>query len=277
MRVAIVGLLLGCGTPGSEGDVAGVCNGHAALCDRPLDEVRFAGTHNSMSSAEAGWLFPNQPYGLTRQLEDGVRAMMLDTHSWEGGLYLCHSLCELGAQPLDEGLGELADFLVAHPQEVLLVIFQDDISPEETAGALEDAGLSALAWTWDGGEMPTLGELVSADTRLVVALESNGPPPDWLHHAWTLFYDTPYSFSEEAEFSCELSRGEADNPLFLVNHWLSAPTSTPELAAQANAAEVLLGRALECEEAWGRPLNFLAVVHYEQGDLFEVVDTLNGL
>ena len=34
------------------------CNGDARLCERPLDEVVFAGTHNAMSAADrAGWMF----------------------------------------------------------------------------------------------------------------------------------------------------------------------------------------------------------------------------
>ncbi len=74
----------------STGQEAQGCNGHEALCDRPLDEVTLAGTHNSMSNADAEWMAPNQQHGLTRQLEDGVRALMLDTMEWNGGPYLCH-------------------------------------------------------------------------------------------------------------------------------------------------------------------------------------------
>ena len=37
------------------------CNGDPSLCGRRLDEVVFAGAHNSMSAAELpGWMFPNQ-------------------------------------------------------------------------------------------------------------------------------------------------------------------------------------------------------------------------
>jgi len=57
----------------------GACNGDPALCDRRLDEVVFAGTHNAMGAAEVdGWLFPNQQRTIRRQLEDGIRALMID-------------------------------------------------------------------------------------------------------------------------------------------------------------------------------------------------------
>lgn len=63
--------------------VATVCNGSAALCDRPYDEVVFPGTHNSMSAAdEPGWLFAEQPTGVIGQLDDGIRVFLIDT--WYG-------------------------------------------------------------------------------------------------------------------------------------------------------------------------------------------------
>lgn len=57
------------------------CNGYAELCDRKLDDVAFPATHNAMSAAELpGWYTPNQRYGIRRQLKDGVRAFLIDTH-----------------------------------------------------------------------------------------------------------------------------------------------------------------------------------------------------
>lgn len=61
--------------------VATVCNGSARLCNRRLDQVVFAGAHNAMSNAEVpGWLFPHQNHLIPRQLEDGVRALLIDVH-----------------------------------------------------------------------------------------------------------------------------------------------------------------------------------------------------
>lgn len=57
------------------------CNGHRELCDRRLDRIALAASHNSMSAAsEPGWLFAGHTYGIRRQLEDGVRALLIDTH-----------------------------------------------------------------------------------------------------------------------------------------------------------------------------------------------------
>jgi hypothetical protein len=57
------------------------CNGYPELCDRPLNEVAFATTHNSMAAADIDdWMFPNQERGLRRQFEDGVRGFLVDVH-----------------------------------------------------------------------------------------------------------------------------------------------------------------------------------------------------
>ena len=57
------------------------CNGFAALCDRPLNQVAFAGAHNAMSAATSpGWLFAENDFGIPSQLEYGVRALLLKSH-----------------------------------------------------------------------------------------------------------------------------------------------------------------------------------------------------
>jgi len=83
------------GTGGSLPDPK--CNGHEELCDRAFDQVAYAMTHNAMSNAEAGWVLPNQNFGITRQLNDGIRGMMLDTYDEDGELFLCHLICLAGS------------------------------------------------------------------------------------------------------------------------------------------------------------------------------------
>lgn len=62
-------------------------NGLASLGDRPLDQVVFPTSHNSMAGADIpGWLFPNQNAGMRKQLEDGVRGFLIDAHyAWPVG------------------------------------------------------------------------------------------------------------------------------------------------------------------------------------------------
>jgi hypothetical protein len=62
-------------------ELAGRCNGHAELCDRRLDRVVFPATHNSMSSANAGFTDANQRMTIRQQLDAGIRAFLIDDHS----------------------------------------------------------------------------------------------------------------------------------------------------------------------------------------------------
>ncbi len=253
-----------------------VCNGLAALCDRPLDRVVFPGTHNSMSNADAGWVVPNQTHGLTRQLEDGIRALLLDTHDFHGEPYLCHANCWLGRQSLVEGLTELRDFLGGHPDEVLVLLIEDHVTAEATEAAFVQVGLDARVYAHPGGTWPTLRTLLDAGTPLVVHAENQGPPPGWYGHAWDSWQDTPYTFWHEDDFTCELNRGSADNPLLLVNHWLSNPVANRWSAEVANGRDILEARVADCEGERGRLPSVLAVDFYEVGDLLAVVTELNA-
>ena len=55
----------------------------AELCDRPLDEAVFAGTHNAMSSSDNGFFSANQDLDITGQLGLGVRALLIDVWHWD--------------------------------------------------------------------------------------------------------------------------------------------------------------------------------------------------
>ena len=257
------------------------CNGSAALCERPFDAVVFPGTHNSVAATQSGFgpLNANQTNPVAEQLEDGIRVLLLDvTYDDDGETVLCHGPCALGSRPHVEVLAEIRAFLEDNPREVLSIIYQDSVAPEDIVADIESTDLLELVYTHDGASWPTLGEMIEADTRLLVTAEVAGPPPAWLHWVWDLAWDTPYTFTSLESFSCELGRGEQGNALFLLNHWLSTEAGLPDAsrAAEANAADVLLARVHECRDSRGRTPTFIAVDFYEQGDLFEVVDMLNA-
>jgi hypothetical protein len=256
------------------------CNGAAALCDLRLDEVVLPATHNAMSNADEAWLAPNQQHPPSRQLEDGVRGMLLDTYEEDGELLLCHSLCGLGSSPLVKVWSEIDAFLARNPREVLVFVLQDDISAEQTEEALRASGLfeRAIVPPARGEPWPTLGELVAEGGRVLVTRESGGEGPAWYPSFYeALGFDTPYSFRTKDELSCDLLRGDPAHALFLVNHWISNPLPTPDGASEVNTAAVLGDRVRACTERWGRIPNLVAVDFYDRGDLFRVVREANGL
>lgn len=263
-------------------EIPDTCNGHKELCDRPFDQVAFPGTHNSMSNADEKWQLPNQTYGLERQLEDGIRVFLLDVHRYKNELYLCHGTCVLGKRSLDDALWAFRDFLRANRGEVITFIFEDHVPGADIAAVMVERGLDG--WAYDGydhAQWPTLRELIDADTRLIVTAENSGgtsAEPSWFVNAWDVMFDNPYTYANAEDFSCAHNRGDSTHALALLNHWLSnGGLGAPDLAPIGNSKEVLLAHAQNCEEAWGRIPNFIAVDHYSVGDLFEVVDILNGL
>ncbi|MCA9709683.1 MAG: hypothetical protein KDK70_27845 [Myxococcales bacterium] len=269
----------------TTGPAALLCNGHAALCERPFDQVVFPGTHNSHSAVDAGFpmLNANQLGDIAQQLEDGVRVMLIDLYPDEADpdvVLMCHGPCSLASTPHLDGLGAITDFLVAHPREVLTLIYEDHVAVAEIQEDFAATGADALTFVHAAGDpWPTLGEMIDADTRLVVTAESGGPPPPWFHHVWDVAWDTPYGPMQAEDLSCDLNRGSADNDLFLLNHWVNNAFDLPSIDAAevVNAADVLQARAMECWQQWDHPPNFVVVDFYERGDLFAVVDALNGV
>ena len=256
------------------------CNGHAELCDRGFDQVAYPMTHNAMSNDEAGWILPNQNFGIMRQLNDGIRGLMLDTYDEDGALLLCHVTCLAGSQPLVEGLGEITTFLEANPDEVVSIIFENYITHAQTAGAFEASGLIDFVSVHEVGEpWPTLGELIETNTRLVVFQEKKPQEAEfpWLMNIWDHAWETPFSFATPEEFVCTPNRGDPANPLFLLNHFLTATLGgKPEFAEMVNYNPLFIDRARQCAEEGNDFPNFVAVDFYDIGDLFAVVDALNG-
>lgn len=264
------------GIPETE---AGACNGSALLCDRRLDEVVFPTTHNAMSNIDEGWIAPNQPHPVVQQLRDGVRGLMLDTHPNADGVpSLCHGSCGFGEKPLAEGLGEIATFLRCNPREIVVIIFEAYVTPEETDAAFVESGLVDLVRVQPPGEpWPTLGELIDKDERLVALTDDPAGTPPYYHHVWDYAWDTPYAAETPADLKCEVGRGDPANALFIFNHFLTAPTADVTLAEQVNHDPFFLDRAQACSAQMGDLPNFVTVDFYTTGDLFEVVKTLNGL
>lgn len=308
------------------------CNGYAALCNRPLNEVSFPATHNSMAAAgERGWYFPAQRGTIGTQLRNGVRGLLIDTHygvpdgrghvrtnldregttrakvvSEIGGrgfaaaqrlvgrigfgelkgkddLYLCHTLCEIGATKLVTGLRQLKDFLDDYPNEVVMVFIQDAISPQSTAQAFREAGLESRLYVHArNDDWPTLRQMIRSGRRVFVLAEetTTGGPP-WYHQGFDLVQETPYTFTSlqelEAPSSCRLNRGTPNSPLFQLNHWIERVNPSPALARRVNSPRVLLRRAQRCERIRGLLPNLVNVDFYDEGDVFGAVRVLNGL
>lgn len=301
------------------------CNGSLTLCDRRLDEVAFAGTHNSFSAAfEPGWLFANQRFGIARQLDAGIRLLLLDPHhgvrhgdrvrtdlqadgtdrnraarqlspvalraaerlagrvglgglKGRRGVYLCHTLCELGAEPFVDELIAVKDFLARRPSEVVMLVLEPFVSPGLVASSLRRAGLlDALAVLDRDKPMPTLGQLVRRGDRLIVLTERDGGAYDWYHPLFEFTQDTPLGARKRSEFSCAPNRGDSDSPLLMLNHWIDRFPPPLGENRRASTRTALRRRVDRCEEVRGRPVNLIAVDFYDEGAVVAIARELNA-
>lgn len=255
------------------------CNGILGLCDLRFDQVIFPTTHNANSSHEQGYLFPNQGPRLRRQLDDGVRGLMLDLHKRDGKLLFCHGPCALGNQDLVEGLVEIRGFLDAHPNEVLAFLMEPSgVNATEIKGAFEAADLAKYCLPHAvGAPWPTLGTMVAQNQRVVVLTDQDTGGVPWLLPMWTLMWDNDWSNWRVEDFNCDCNRGKVVNGLFNLNQFISNPLPFPGNAEIANAGAGLYQRVMDCWETTGRTPNFITVDNYQIGDLFDVTGRLNAL
>ncbi|HZC13509.1 MAG TPA: hypothetical protein VE270_05760, partial [Thermoleophilaceae bacterium] len=138
-----------------------------------------------------------------------------------------------------------------------------------------------------GGEWPTLRQMIDTGRRVLFMAENRPGAEPWYHPVYeSITEETPFHFTKPAQLSkpaglpasCEPNRGPEDAPLFLVNHWITTdPAPLPSNAETVNAYEPLLRRARECRRLREHLPNLVAVDFYRRGDLFRVVDTLNGV
>lgn len=301
---ALAGVLVTTGSA-DRAEAATGCNGYVELCERRIDEVVFAGSHNAMSANALGWELAMQDGDMVTQLDHGVRALLIDALYWQDdgeldggtssasatieaalsddqplpGTWLCHGFCALGATDLTAGLAGISSWLDENPREVLLIVVQDEISFADLEDAFEASGLRDRAFPHQPGTpFPTLGELIDSDQRILVYGENGGEPGTWFQNGYAdTFAETPFTFDVRTDFTCDENRGNEDNPLFLINHWITTGIPVREAARVVNSRDVLLERVTECESDRGRQPTILAVDFVETGDLVSVVAELNGV
>ncbi len=285
------------------------CNGFVELCDRKITDVVFPMTHNSMSIEDYDWFGPSHENSIRTQLDSGIRGLMIDTHYYDAtesigsyfldagplevlaiqaivdkvdlevrvGVYVCHLICQLGSTPLVSTLSEIRSFLEDNPREVVVIIFEDRISKEDTIQAFSESGLLPFVYDHGGGDWPAVDELIARNNRLVVFAEYEGSPPSWYMNAWEFVEETPYSFAEAEEMNCSPNRGGTGKDFFLMNNWIERVIPRKSDASGVNEYDFLLERARKCEEERGGKPNFISVNFSKEGDLFRVVNELNGV
>lgn len=261
----------------------GQCNGHLQLCNRPYNEVSFLTTHNAFNAGEEGFALPNQNFGLTAQLQFGVRALMLDVYDDAGVTTVYHGFSFLGTATLASNLEQIKAFMDDNPNEVITIIFETYVSSAMMNEVFTEAGLIPYLHAQTLGEAwPTLQQMIDSNQRLVVFSDQNDAlsTQEWYHYIWDHAVETHFSNNSPVDFSCDLNRGDSINDLFIVNHFVTSVglgTGQPDQAAIVNELSFFYDRVYACQQEKQKFPNFPTVDFYELGQTIAVIDSLNGI
>jgi len=209
-----------------------------------------------------------------------------DTSGHKQELYFCHDLCELGAVKAVDVFREINDYLDHNLTDFVVLDFEDYVQPKDLKAALQESGLYDRIRTMTPTEIhavplgylltPKKGQLENP-RRVLTVSEKHGDVYRWLPPTYSLFQETPYTFSNISDFSCAPQRGKAGNPMFLINHWLRPDgPPDPSEAAKVNSRSVLADRFRRCAQRRQAFPNVLAVDFTEVGDLQATVRELNS-
>jgi hypothetical protein len=200
------------------------------------------------------------------------------------GTYLCHVVCELGSIELVRALGWFRDFLLTHPDEVLVLFVEDYVTPVDIQTAFEKSDILPYAHVQKPGRpFPTMRELIESDKRLFVMAEKDSGTSaiPWYHDGFSLAMETPYTFGSPVELaakaSCVPNRGGEGKPLFQLNNWVEKVPRSPTTAKLVNSLEFLVARARRCERRRQALPNLVAVDFYDKGDVVAASQELNGI
>ena len=207
-----------------------------------------------------------------------IRNRLVGGEDGKSAVYFCHGFCELGAYEAGPTLVEVREFLAANPGEVVILVLEDYLPVTVTDSLIKATGLFDYVYTGSTSPWPTLGQLVAANQRLIVFIESGQSGVPWLRPTVGNIQETPYSFRKLEDFSCRPNRGGTEGSLFLINHWIeTTPTPRASNAEIVNAYDFLLRRARACQRERRHIPNIISVDFYSVGDLVRVAKMLNGI
>jgi len=285
------------------------CNNYVELCTRKYSNITNVGCHNS-PFVRPGNSGSNQELPVKQQLDDGVRFIQAQIQFPEGSNipHFCHSTCDLlDAGPITEWLGEVTDWVEAHPYDVVTILLGNGnySQPSLYAPYIQRTGI--LKYTYEApylpmrlDDWPTLENLILRGKRVIMFMDYNANQQEypWLLDQFAQMWESPFD-PQDRDFPCtvqrppNLSEEDAKDRLYLVNHNLNVEFNVFGASLLVPAVSLLnetnsatgygsLGvTANQCREDWGRAPNILNVDYYNYGDppgsVFEVAAEMNNV
>ena len=290
-----------------------------------LNEVVFAGTHNSFSAADSpGWFIANQRHTIPRQLQDGIRLFLIDPH-WgvEGAdgqrahrlrgrgardrnkvvkamppetlaaaerlvggqlggdegdgspeVWLCHTVCELGATRMVDSLKRDPRVPRRQPGRGRDPVHRALRQAAETSSGFEEAAGSTR---WRDRPRP---QRAAADARRAGALEqarvvftekdADGTVP-WYLDGFSFIQDTPLGATTIRQLQLRAQPRRRGQPAADAQPLGRPVPAAPARQPAFQTSKELISRAHQCARKRGLPVNLIAVDHYDVGDLIPSV------
>ncbi|XP_058187739.1 PI-PLC X domain-containing protein At5g67130-like isoform X2 [Rhododendron vialii] len=267
----------------------------------PFNKYAFLTTHNAYAidgepshTGVPRVTLTNQEDNVTQQLNNGARALMLDTYDFKGDVWLCHSFggeCYdfTAFEPAIDTLREVEAFLSANPSEIVTIILEDYVqAPNGLTKVFTNAGLMQYwfpltSMPQNGQDWPLVSDMVAKNQRLLVFTSIRSKQEsEGIAYQWNYMVENQYGDGGMEAGNCS-NRAESSplddktKSLVLVNYFRSVPI---KLSACVQNSEDLIDMLQTCHGASGnRWANFVAVDYYkrsEGGGTFQAVDTLNG-
>ncbi|KAK8694346.1 hypothetical protein V6N13_071900 [Hibiscus sabdariffa] len=266
----------------------------------PFNKYTFLTTHNAyaidgypLHTPVPRVTFNNQEDMIAAQLNNGVRALMLDTYDFHGGVWMCHSFggkCYdfTAFGPAIDYLKAVEAFLSANPEEIITIILEDYVGPNGLTKVFTDAGLMKYWFPVskmpkNGGDWPLVSDMVANNKRLLVFTSiKSKEASERIAYQWNYMVENQYGDGGMKAGSCpnraeSSSLADKTKSLVLVNYFRSDPI---KLETCVDNSGNLINMLQTCHAAAGnRWANFVAVDYYkrsEGGGSFQAVDTLNG-
>ncbi|MET9435827.1 FG-GAP-like repeat-containing protein [Streptomyces sp. NPDC006551] len=264
---------------------------------RTYDQMTYLTTHNAFWNSEdlSAPGMPAQPHSIRRQLNDGVRGLMLDVYdnNIHGNTRLCHGSCLDTNRVTEPILRDIVDWMnqSENRREIVTIFLQDESTAANLKKDLDAVpGLTDLIFdptargVRDKG-WPTIAEMANAGKRLLIFSSKADERQNFgvaLQSSWTVENYWEMGMPPgDADWSCYtrwnniplVKEEEKFRRLFVMNHFRtypSVPTATNDNSKLANRA----GRF--CMPAARKKPNFLAVDQYTSGNPMAAVTELQG-
>jgi hypothetical protein len=194
-------------------------------------------------------------------------------------IWLCHSLCELGATRMVDFMTVIRRFLELNPGQVVVLFDEDYVAERDLRSGFKRAGLFRyLARIQPGQPLPTLADLIRSHHNVVVfAQDPTTGRYAWNAEGFSWIQDTPLGAVKPSQFTCKLYRGYTNNPLLMMNDWadIFPPRPTPNVPLVQRS--FIIKRANQCVEQRGRAPNLILTDFYNRGQVVQAAAELNGV